>query len=329
MKKLGRLELFKTSREQPDDEVTLDRVLDELVITGTPESVTEQIAGLPGARPGPFGELVYAGLDWADEGLGRRSMELMAAEGDAGRQRRARTGLTGAGFPPVRPAGIPPAASAAAGGRSRPRRRISRTATCSSIRRVVQRSDRAVARPSAAGCERCARAAAGARPRRRGSRIGTRPPTSRAVARPPCCRGPAVPARCPRTDGPDRRSAAAGSPAPRRRRCITRRRARRSPRARGRVRSPGPGSACRQKPPIPVARVRSPRPRHRTLGEHAPNRRPGLRAATGPSRLSHTTLLDRATTGRPGSDSHRVAARSPSASWMAAPSATVGNRTAT
>jgi alkanesulfonate monooxygenase SsuD/methylene tetrahydromethanopterin reductase-like flavin-dependent oxidoreductase (luciferase family) len=77
MKKLGRLELFKTSREQPDEEVTLDRVLDELVITGTPESVTEQILAFR-ERTGPFGELVYAGLDWADEGLGRRSMELMA-----------------------------------------------------------------------------------------------------------------------------------------------------------------------------------------------------------------------------------------------------------
>jgi hypothetical protein len=29
---------------------------------------------------GEFGELVYAGMDWLDPGLAKRSMELMAAE---------------------------------------------------------------------------------------------------------------------------------------------------------------------------------------------------------------------------------------------------------
>jgi alkanesulfonate monooxygenase SsuD/methylene tetrahydromethanopterin reductase-like flavin-dependent oxidoreductase (luciferase family) len=77
MRKLGRLELFKTRRDQPDDEVTLDGILDKLVITGTPESVTEQILALR-EEVGDFGELVYAGLDWADPRLARRSMELMA-----------------------------------------------------------------------------------------------------------------------------------------------------------------------------------------------------------------------------------------------------------
>ena len=79
MAKLGRLELFKTSRDQPDSEVTLDGVLDRLVITGTPDQVAEQIQAFQ-AETGPFGELVYAGLDWADPTLGRRSMELMATE---------------------------------------------------------------------------------------------------------------------------------------------------------------------------------------------------------------------------------------------------------
>ncbi|WP_250031256.1 LLM class flavin-dependent oxidoreductase [Paractinoplanes maris] len=77
MRKLGRLELFKTRRDQPDDEVTLDGILDKLVITGTPESVTEQILALR-EEVGDFGELVYAGLDWVDPRLARRSMELMA-----------------------------------------------------------------------------------------------------------------------------------------------------------------------------------------------------------------------------------------------------------
>ncbi|KAA9160693.1 LLM class flavin-dependent oxidoreductase [Amycolatopsis acidicola] len=77
MRMLGRLELFKTSRDQADDEVTLDKVLDDLVLAGTPDEVAEQILALR-ERIGDFGELVYAGMDWADQRLGRRSMELMA-----------------------------------------------------------------------------------------------------------------------------------------------------------------------------------------------------------------------------------------------------------
>ena len=79
MRKIGRLELFKTHREQPDDEVTLDSVVDELVITGTPDSVAEQLLAFR-EQTGDFGELVYAGLDWVDPDLARRSMELMAQE---------------------------------------------------------------------------------------------------------------------------------------------------------------------------------------------------------------------------------------------------------
>lgn len=77
MRRSGRLGLFKSYREQPDDEVTLDGVLDELVICGTPEQVAEQIVALH-AETGGFGELVYGGMDWVDPALGRRSMELMA-----------------------------------------------------------------------------------------------------------------------------------------------------------------------------------------------------------------------------------------------------------
>jgi alkanesulfonate monooxygenase SsuD/methylene tetrahydromethanopterin reductase-like flavin-dependent oxidoreductase (luciferase family) len=77
MKMLGRLELFKTDRQQPDDEVTLDGVVDRLVIAGTPDDVAEQIVAFRD-EVGDFGELVYAGLDWTDERLARRSMELMA-----------------------------------------------------------------------------------------------------------------------------------------------------------------------------------------------------------------------------------------------------------
>lgn len=79
MRKLGRLALFKDRQDQPDEEITLDHVLSKLVICGTPASVAEQVLELQEAT-GRFGELVYAGLDWADPDLARRSMELMATE---------------------------------------------------------------------------------------------------------------------------------------------------------------------------------------------------------------------------------------------------------
>ena len=79
MTKIGRLGLFKSSSDAPDDTVTLDGVLDELVIAGTPSEVAEQILAFR-TRTGDFGELVYAGLDWVDPTLARRSMELMAEE---------------------------------------------------------------------------------------------------------------------------------------------------------------------------------------------------------------------------------------------------------
>jgi alkanesulfonate monooxygenase SsuD/methylene tetrahydromethanopterin reductase-like flavin-dependent oxidoreductase (luciferase family) len=77
MRRAGRLGLFKSHREQLDEEITLDGVLDELVIYGTPEQVAERVLELR-AETGDFGELVYAGMDWVDPVLGKRSLELMA-----------------------------------------------------------------------------------------------------------------------------------------------------------------------------------------------------------------------------------------------------------
>ena len=43
MKRGGRLELFKTRRDQPDDEVTLDDICDKLIIYGSPEKVADEL----------------------------------------------------------------------------------------------------------------------------------------------------------------------------------------------------------------------------------------------------------------------------------------------
>lgn len=75
----GRPELFKRDRAMPDDAVTLDYVTDSLVICGTVESVVEQLLAFR-EEIGDFGTLLYAGHDWVDAALARRSMELMAKE---------------------------------------------------------------------------------------------------------------------------------------------------------------------------------------------------------------------------------------------------------
>ena len=77
LKKNGRIELFKTHRDQPDDEVTLDMICDKLIIYGTPDSVADQILAFQD-EVGTFGTLLYAGKDWKDRELGRNSMILTA-----------------------------------------------------------------------------------------------------------------------------------------------------------------------------------------------------------------------------------------------------------
>ncbi|MGE0563054.1 MAG: LLM class flavin-dependent oxidoreductase [Pseudolabrys sp.] len=77
LKRNGRVELFKTHRDQPDDEVTLDFVCDKLITYGTPDKVADEILKYR-EEVGEFGTLLYAGKDWKDRELGRRSMILMA-----------------------------------------------------------------------------------------------------------------------------------------------------------------------------------------------------------------------------------------------------------
>jgi len=74
-----RVALFKTHKEQPDEDVSIDKVLSRLVIHGTVNKVVDQILALR-EEIGDFGELVYAGMDWVDPALGRRSMQLLAEE---------------------------------------------------------------------------------------------------------------------------------------------------------------------------------------------------------------------------------------------------------
>jgi len=75
----GRLNLFKENENQADETLTLDYLLERLVIRGSVDRVVDQILALREIA-GPFGELVYAGMDWLDPQLAKRSMQLMAEE---------------------------------------------------------------------------------------------------------------------------------------------------------------------------------------------------------------------------------------------------------
>ena len=79
MKISNRHVIFKKHKDEDDNAVTLDRLVDDLVIAGTVNEVVDQILALREVA-GDFGEIVYAGMDLVDPALGHRSMELMAHE---------------------------------------------------------------------------------------------------------------------------------------------------------------------------------------------------------------------------------------------------------
>lgn len=75
--KNGRANLFKEDQSMSDEAVTLDYVLDRLVIFGTPDKVADEILTFR-ETVGPFGTMLYAGHDWKDVALAKKSMRLMA-----------------------------------------------------------------------------------------------------------------------------------------------------------------------------------------------------------------------------------------------------------
>jgi alkanesulfonate monooxygenase SsuD/methylene tetrahydromethanopterin reductase-like flavin-dependent oxidoreductase (luciferase family) len=79
VKKRGGQAVFKQHKDQPDSEITMDYVMKHLVMHGSVNSVVDQILALR-QEIGDFGELVYAGMDWVDEKLTKRSMQLMAEQ---------------------------------------------------------------------------------------------------------------------------------------------------------------------------------------------------------------------------------------------------------
>lgn len=75
----GRPDLFKDNPDMADSDVTLKFVMESLIIYGTPEQVATKLLKFKSVV-GDFGTLVYAGHDWRNSNLAKRSMELMATE---------------------------------------------------------------------------------------------------------------------------------------------------------------------------------------------------------------------------------------------------------
>ena len=79
LQRANRLYVFKNHKDQPDEEITHDFVMDHCVLHGSVNKVVDQILALR-EETGDFGELVYAGMDWVEPELAKRSMVLMAEQ---------------------------------------------------------------------------------------------------------------------------------------------------------------------------------------------------------------------------------------------------------
>ena len=77
LKRRGALGVFKSDPKMPDDNVSLEQVMQKLVIHGSPSTVADKLHALK-EETGEFGTLLYAGVDWKDRELARNSMILMA-----------------------------------------------------------------------------------------------------------------------------------------------------------------------------------------------------------------------------------------------------------
>ena len=111
MKRGNRLYVFKSHKEQPDDEITLDYVMDNCVIRGTVNKVVDELLKMR-EETGDFGEIVYAGMDWVDPALGQPFDAADGRGSDAARQRgdrQVRRGrVTGSHRIPIKKAGLGP-----------------------------------------------------------------------------------------------------------------------------------------------------------------------------------------------------------------------------
>jgi len=84
-RQLGRLGVFKTRPDMRDDEVTVETLIEQRTIFGSPKTVLAEVTALR-ATAGPFGTLLISAIDWSGpnaawerESLRRLAEEVMPA----------------------------------------------------------------------------------------------------------------------------------------------------------------------------------------------------------------------------------------------------------
>lgn len=75
----GNLNIFKSDKSMPDSDVTIDYMIDNLWIVGSPDDVVAQIEDLYDSVGG-FGVLLVMGHEWKPKDKWTRSMRLLAEE---------------------------------------------------------------------------------------------------------------------------------------------------------------------------------------------------------------------------------------------------------
>ena len=80
-RRAGQLATLKPSAEMPDEAVTLDSIIEDCVICGSPRGVLDRLVAFRD-QVGPFGHLLMAGLDWSGPNAEweRESMQRLAEE---------------------------------------------------------------------------------------------------------------------------------------------------------------------------------------------------------------------------------------------------------
>jgi alkanesulfonate monooxygenase SsuD/methylene tetrahydromethanopterin reductase-like flavin-dependent oxidoreductase (luciferase family) len=72
--------VLKSDPTMPDEELTLDILLEDLVIHGSPKTVAEKIEDFR-SKTAPFGKLILAMQDWEHDRAGQENtMKLLAKE---------------------------------------------------------------------------------------------------------------------------------------------------------------------------------------------------------------------------------------------------------
>ncbi len=79
LSRAGLIGIFKSDQEIPDEAITNQTCLDEMVIAGSPDTVVAKLEAFI-EEVGPFGTLLSAFHEWDDEPLWRRSLELLAQD---------------------------------------------------------------------------------------------------------------------------------------------------------------------------------------------------------------------------------------------------------